>query len=294
MKTLSATLVALLTYPTLLFAQASPSDKITETYHYSMDPAHIYESQRLIAVNTIVGSKIAAVEHVTVDLHIAGDVSALNGDYVANLFHGTNFASLLNRVGKQQSMPYGYPDNGLNITLDDDAPNGDIHAYRKTLFGDDSKPIDVMYETLLTGTWAPDGRITTFATKTSDPRLNMLSVFNGSKPNGNWVLTVDDMDVGGVGVLVSWSITITGQAAAPKPLPQLSISREQTDGVEFLRFSVTGSEPNSSYTLQTTSDFKTWVNEFPNVSLATKGTEFTFRIPASLLGSNKILRLVKL
>lgn len=165
-----------------------------------------------------VTTSTTAIADLNVSLVIAGDAFASNGDYYATLTHGSGFAVLLNRVGRRSGETGGYPDNGFNITLDDQASNGDIHVYRFSLFGDHDTPVDVNYETPLGLTWAPDGREVPFSsvTDTSPRTANPLASFNGLDPNGSWTLFIADVSAGGSGTLVSWGLEVT-PVAVPEP-----------------------------------------------------------------------------
>lgn len=158
-----------------------------------------------------ISTPTTAIADLNVKLVISGDAFAANGDYYATLTHGSGFAVLLNRVGRRTGDALGYPDNGMNITLDDQAPNGDIHVYRLTLAGNHSTPVDITYELPLSQTWAPDGREVPYssASDTSPRTANPLASFNGLNPNGAWTLFIADVSAGGSGVLVSWGLEIT-------------------------------------------------------------------------------------
>jgi subtilisin-like proprotein convertase family protein len=162
----------------------------------------------------------SAILDLNVSLVISGDPTA-NGDYFATLTHGSGFAVLLNRVGRRSGESGGYADNGFNVTLDDEAANGDIHIYRLTAFGSHDTPVDVSYTTPVTGAWAPDGRNASVSTVTDlSARVdNPLSAFDGLDPNGAWTLFIADVSAGGSGTLVSWSLEIT-----PVPEPAESVA----------------------------------------------------------------------
>jgi hypothetical protein len=151
------------------------------------------------------------IQDLNIQLVLSGGSTAANGDFYATLTHGDGFAVLLNRVGRRAGEPNGYPENGLNIKLDDQAPNGDIHVYRFTLFGNNNTPVDITYQSPLSGIWAPDGREAPFSSVTdTTPRTqNPLAAFNGLDPNGSWTLFIADVSAGGVGILESWSLEVT-------------------------------------------------------------------------------------
>ena len=150
-----------------------------------------------------VSAPLNYITNVTVTLNVA---AGYNGDLYAYLVHGSGFAVLLNRVGRNASLPYGYSDAGINVTLDDNAGNGDIHGYRSVITP--SGP--------LTGTWAPDGRNSNpLLPPGSDSRNNLLNAFHGLDPNGDWTLFIADVDEGGISTLVSWGLNIQGTFEPP-------------------------------------------------------------------------------
>ena len=147
------------------------------------------------------------IASVTLTLNITG---GFNGDLYVALDHNNTSAVLLNRVGLSAANSVGYPNSGVNVTLDDSAPN-DLHSYQTvsyTLNGTGQ----------LTGQWQPDGRlISPLSSGTAiagAPRGNMLGVFDRMNANGTWTLFVADVSPGGVSTLASWSLAIT---AVPEP-----------------------------------------------------------------------------
>lgn len=149
---------------------------------------------------------------VTVSLDISGQ---LNGDLYAYLSFGTDVAILLNRVGKTATAPYGYGDGGLNVTLSDSAPQGDIHTYRVTLFGNAATPVGGP----LTGTWAPDARTDSpFAVTAASARTATLSSLANQNPNGEWTLFLADISGGFTNSINSWGISVNGQIPEPSTL----------------------------------------------------------------------------
>ena len=134
---------------------------------------------------------------------------AFDGDLYVYLGHSTGFSILLNRVGRTLLAPFGYDDNGLDILLDDQAPNGDVHTYRTVTTPTPGQP--------LTGTWSPDARATDpNLVLNTDPRTALLSSFNGLSASGDWTLFLADLTTGEEHRLNEWSLTITGQAV-PEP-----------------------------------------------------------------------------
>jgi subtilisin-like proprotein convertase family protein len=165
-----------------------------------------------------VSTSITDIGSVTVDLNIsgrdAGGSGMFNGDLYVTLVHSSGFSVLLNRVGRDDTSLYGYADQfGFNIKISDSAALGDVHVYRVTLSGNPAAELTGP----LTGTWAPDGRLTDPASvKTSDPRSALLGSFTGTDANGTWTLFVADVSAGGTCKLNSWGLEIT-----PVPEPAL-------------------------------------------------------------------------
>ena len=149
------------------------------------------------------------ITDVQVNLNIAGQ---LNGDLYAYLSFNNDAAILLNRPGKTASAPYGYGDGGLNVTFSDSAGNGDIHIYRATLLGNVNTPLGGP----LTGTWAPDGRLTSpLSVTATDNRTAALASFANQNPAGDWTLFVADASGGFTNAVVSWGLQINGQIPEP-------------------------------------------------------------------------------
>src|SRR5688572_30596421 len=73
---------------------------------------------------------ISTVLDINIGLNITG---GFNGDLYAYLTDGNGISILLNRAGRSATAPFGYPDAGFNVVVDDEAANGDIHNYRLTL-----------------------------------------------------------------------------------------------------------------------------------------------------------------
>lgn len=180
----------------------------------------------VVEVRTL-NSSIAQLTDVNVSLTLAssGPGQAYNGDYYAYLAHDTGFSVLLNRVGRRvdgsdPSAAFGYGDNGFQVTLDDQAANGDIHNYRFTLSTPQNHltPIDSQYSLALTGSWQPDGRsIDPAEVLASDSRTAPLSVFNGLNASGQWRLFVADLSGNGTAKLTGWNLTLTGLTT---PIPE--------------------------------------------------------------------------
>jgi len=152
---------------------------------------------------TIFTPEITSITSVTVGLNFSG---GWNGDLYAYLVHGTGFAVLLNRPGRDTATPDGSATVGMAITLDDAAAT-DIHTGIPMTGG----PV--------TGTWQPDGRTADPLTVLAgDPRGAMLASFTGLDANGAWTLFVADQSTGGGSTLDSWTLTVTGIPEPSAPL----------------------------------------------------------------------------
>jgi subtilisin-like proprotein convertase family protein len=160
-----------------------------------------------VSVTIDLPSAIVSITYVSVELKISG---GFTGDYYAYLQHDTGLAVLLNRTGRSGNSgegALGYLDGGFDVTLEESADQGDIHFYQAA-----SNPGGG----ILTGTWQPDGRNTNpFIVDGSESRNATFSQFTGLAAAGEWTLFVADLSSGGVGVLDSWSLTVTG--AIPEP-----------------------------------------------------------------------------
>ena len=157
-------------------------------------------------LQTIRDSAILSLTRVEVGLHLVG-VEPGSG-FASEMFVSLNkdlslISVLLNRVGVTGSDPTGQGYDGWNVSFGDEAANGDIHGATLTAG-------------TLSGLWEPDGR----ADPTDTDRSLLLGVFNGSTGNGDWRLSVADLDLGGTMRLESWSLTLTGETVAtaiPEP-----------------------------------------------------------------------------
>ncbi|MBE2284094.1 MAG: PEP-CTERM sorting domain-containing protein [Prosthecobacter sp.] len=150
------------------------------------------------------------IQAVEVSLNITG---GYNGDLFAQLVHDSGYSVLLNRVGRRAGDGTGYADGGLNVVLaDDHTSSGDIHTYRRVLFGNDTTSLGGP----LSGRWSTDARTTDPALVIdTDSRTASLADFIGLDPNGNWTLFVADMDSGGQSTMQSWGLTLI-TAAVPE------------------------------------------------------------------------------
>lgn len=195
-----------------------------QLYHYFPNALIPDPSVAGLTDTRVVTSEATAILDLNVHVMISGDPAA-NGDYYATLTHGSGFAVLLNRVGRRDGTgnSRGYPDNGFDVVLDDEAPNGDIHIYRLTAFGSHTVPVDPLFQSVLTGSWVPDGRSAPFSSVTDlSPRAaSPLSAFDGLDPNGSWTLFIADVSSGGSGTLVSWSLEVT---PVPEPAEYITAS----------------------------------------------------------------------
>ena len=147
------------------------------------------------------------IESVSVRLTISGiNGGAFNGDLFVTLQHDSGYSVLLNRVGRTSLDPFGYADNGFDLTFT--AAGNDIHAYQSgvyTLGGSGE----------LTGTWGADGRTTDpLSVVATDSRTSTLSSFNGLDANGTWTLFVADTSQNGEAQLNSWGLEVT---VVPEP-----------------------------------------------------------------------------
>ncbi len=128
-----------------------------------------------------------------IDVNVTINVSGgFNGDLYAYLSYNGILVPLLNRVGTSPLNPFGYSTAGFNnITLDDQAANGNIHNVPAPVSGYSYQP---------------------------DSGSSSLGNFNGANPNGTWTIFFADLASGGgssPSTLVSWSLDIT---AVPEPV----------------------------------------------------------------------------
>ncbi len=167
-----------------------------------------------VASTLTFSSPIYSISNLQVNLHVAG---SFNGDIYAYLTHSSGFAVLLNRAGRTASNSVGYSDDGLNVTFDDRATNGDVHLYRVRLFGNSSN--SVVGE--LTGAWAPDGRTNSPETVLdTNLRSQFLSSFTGLNPNGTWTLYAADLETGDIQTLAGWGLSVDGPVPVPPQILQ--------------------------------------------------------------------------
>jgi MYXO-CTERM domain-containing protein len=153
-------------------------------------------------LQTISDSSILSITQVQVGLNLVGrDGGGFASEMFVSLNKDLSLTSILvNRVGVSATDSVGQSYDGWNVTLSDLA-DSDLH---QALQGAD----------ILSGIYQPDGR----PDPASALRPELLDVFNGDIGNGDWRLSVGDLDLGGTMRLVSWSLTLTGDTVAvPEP-----------------------------------------------------------------------------
>jgi subtilisin-like proprotein convertase family protein len=158
-----------------------------------------------------ISSVIRRLNEVRVRLKISAATNsfAFNGDLYVYLRHSAGASAhlgiLLNRAGKAAATPLGYADDGFDVVFADTAAH-DIHTYRLITMPSAGTP--------LTGTWQPDARfVDPLLVDTNSPRTVFLGNLAGMEAQGEWTLFVADMDPGGVHVLESWSLELSGAVA---------------------------------------------------------------------------------
>jgi hypothetical protein len=180
-------------------AQAVPTVEPTRIFTVGADIADLQDPP-VSFLQTVTDSDIFSLTKVEVGLVL---VSRGAGGFASEMHVSLNkdfgaTALLLNRVGVSASDPLGLAYEGWDVTFSDGAANGDIHT-------------SALSSGIQNGIWQPDGRI--LATDTDRPL--QLGVFNGGTGNGDWRLSIADLDTGGTMRLQSWSLTLTG--AVPEP-----------------------------------------------------------------------------
>jgi Proprotein convertase P-domain len=153
------------------------------------------------------GSSIQSITDVELSLNIGGSAGnqPFNGNYYAYLQHGPTLVVLLNRVGVTAGNPFGYADEGFDVTFS--GSGSDIHNYQ-------NGPYNLNTDGQLTGTWAPDGRTANpTSVLDSSARGDLLDAFDGENSGGDWTLFVVDADSGDLGNLNDWSLQVTGTSA---------------------------------------------------------------------------------
>jgi subtilisin-like proprotein convertase family protein len=183
--------------------QEARADFFTNTYSFTVNQTIPDNDQTGFADTHLINGESTYLDALQLTLNISG---GYNGDLYAYVFftnsvqQSSAFSVLLNRPGRTASDDSGYSDSGMNITFDDQAPNGDIHVYQTLL-----DP----HGGILTGFWQPDARNVhpDFSFDTT-ARTADLSGFTGLNPNGSWTLFVADNSALGVATLQSWQITM--------------------------------------------------------------------------------------
>lgn len=166
--------------------------------------------QNSLAVSGLNGT----ISQVTISLNISG---GFNGDLYAYVSHNNRLAVLLNRVGLSAGNGVGYadagfgPDSAQNPFTFADSASHDVHFYQSFSY-------DLNGSGQLDGSWQPDGRsldpLSAGSFFAGAARTDTLGVFDGSDPNGSWLLFVADVSPGYESTLVGWSLQIT---SVPEP-----------------------------------------------------------------------------
>lgn len=167
-----------------------------------------------MALATNLTGMSGAINNVNVTLNITG---GFNGDLYAYLAGPTGgFAVLLNRVGvSNNATQFGYANSGFaNVLFADSAANS-IQYYQNF-----SPTLNLNGQ--LTGTWQPEGVNLDPQSSPSSffgaPQSALLGSFNGSNPNGVWVLFLADVAAGSQSTVVSWGLAITTTVPEPSAL----------------------------------------------------------------------------
>ncbi len=160
-----------------------------------------FQDPPLSFLQTISDSSIFSLTQVQISLNLVGTPasSGFAGEMVVLLNKNLSLTSvLLNRAGFSGTDSVGQPYDGWNVTFSDLAAS-DVH-------------LATLDSGVLTGTYQPDGRVNPIDTL----RPELLDVFNGETGNGDWRISVGDLEAGGTMRLASWSLTLTGEAV-PEP-----------------------------------------------------------------------------
>ena len=191
---MKSTACALVLLP--LAANAATTYSNTWTVNYAVpdnDDAGYSNTRNLATLD------ITEITSVTVELNFSG---GFNGDLYGYLVHGSGFAVLLNRPGRDTGTPDGSATVGMHIIFDD-AAAADLHTAIPMSGG------------AVSGIYQPDGRATDpLLVVAGDPRSAMLASFSGLNANGNWTLFLADQSPGAISTLQSWTLTVTG---VPEP-----------------------------------------------------------------------------
>jgi hypothetical protein len=181
-------------------------------------------------IRTLIVSGLDANSRYALDLNL--NIEGMSyGGFIGDLFvylaHETDSGTydqvvLLNRPGRSDTLPSGYDDAGLNVTLSDRAQT-DIHIYP-------SQDYTLNANQALTGTWQPDRResnpdtVTTEDARTGTTLDGLVNDLSPTDPNGKWTLFLADMEAGGTMQLNSWSMTLTSISPIPEPYSILATS----------------------------------------------------------------------
>ena len=154
----------------------------------------------LTVLATITDSPIRILTEVKVGLHLVGEPSGRG--FASEIYVSLNkdlqvSSILLNQVGVRDSDLVGFGYDGWQVTFSDSAAL-DVH-------------LQDIGSGVMTGEIQPDGRL-----KPEDTlRPALLSAMLGGEGNGNWYLSVADLDFGGTMRLESWSLTLAGLTNRP-------------------------------------------------------------------------------
>lgn len=118
-----------------------------------------------------------------------------NGDLYAYLYHNGKISIILNRAGKTLANPFGAGSTGFLLGFDDQATT-DVHT-------------SLAASGIATGIFQVDGRLVDpDNVLDTDPRSNLLSIFNGENADGDWTLFIADVSSGETGTLKSVTLEI--------------------------------------------------------------------------------------
>ena len=182
----------------------------TNNYNFSFSPTAPIPAGDLngLALSTNLSGMEGTIASLTVSLDIT---NGFNGNlYMYLVGPNGGFAVLLNRVGVGDASAYGYSDAGFDITLSD-ASTQDVHFYQTVSY-------TLNNAGQLTGTWMPDGmnidpQSPPSAFETAG-QTALLSSFDGTNPDGNWILYSADVVSGPQSTVVGWDLSIT---TVPEP-----------------------------------------------------------------------------
>lgn len=189
----------LILFLALSFATAStPASLITEPeriFNVNQDIADL-QNPGATFLQTITDSSVLILTDVRVGLHLVGITDGAG--FASEMFVSINkdladTSILLNQVGVTAGDPVGASYDGWRVTFSDGAV-ADVHST--------SLPSGI-----LTGAWQPDGR----ADALGSDRPYLLNIFDGGTGNGDWRLSVADLQLGGQMRLESWSLVLSGE-----------------------------------------------------------------------------------